>query len=126
VEAMTADGQTVPITFNPETGQYLTESGEPVIIQVADSEKKAVDPTTSMQPEAMEDDVAIAEISGSEDTSDLSSLALAAETHSSGHGSSDSSQIQILNSDGTMVSNVEAEQPQVRIINAQGQEVTTF
>ncbi len=34
MHAVTADGQTVPITFNPETGQYQTPSGDPVVIQV--------------------------------------------------------------------------------------------
>jgi hypothetical protein len=30
---ITADGSTVPVTFNAETGTYITEDGQPVVIQ---------------------------------------------------------------------------------------------
>ena len=34
MHAMTPDGQTVPITFDPQTGQYVTASGEVVVLQM--------------------------------------------------------------------------------------------
>ena len=34
MHAMTADGQTVPITFNPDTGEYTTANGDPVVVQM--------------------------------------------------------------------------------------------
>ncbi len=35
---ITADGQTVPITLNPETGQYMTADGQTVEVQMASEE----------------------------------------------------------------------------------------
>ena len=38
---ITADGQTVPITLNPETGQYTTPDGQTVEVQLASEEDVA-------------------------------------------------------------------------------------
>ena len=34
---ITADGRAVPVTFNEETGQYVTEDGQAVVVQGAKS-----------------------------------------------------------------------------------------
>ena len=50
MQAMTADGQTVPITYNPETGQYMTANGEPVVIQVAEEQEQAQEHSRQKEP----------------------------------------------------------------------------
>ncbi len=36
---LTADGQAVPVTYNPATGQYVMEDGQPVVIQMHQEEQ---------------------------------------------------------------------------------------
>lgn len=79
MQAVTADGKTVPITFNPETGQYYLEggNGEPVVVQ-SSTDIKPNDQQAEANPEVIISDNTNDELQ----TSDLSSLAAAAETHS--------------------------------------------
>ncbi|XP_059085160.1 protein lin-54 homolog [Tigriopus californicus] len=124
---ITADGQTVPITYNPETGQYMTPDGQPIVIQEEDEQPPPPEePEVEAQPETKviippEPELVAAEVSPAQlepepmvaesqtdpppDTTDLSSLAAAAETHS------------VLNADGTLSS---MSLQNIRILNADG------
>lgn len=90
MHAMTPDGQTVPITFNPATGQYHTANGEPVVIQMAQEQQQA---------QQQEDEVAVSQLQMEEDPAmdDLSSLAAAAETHGGMQN------VRVVQSDGTVI-----------------------
>lgn len=101
---ITADGQTVPITYNPETGQYMTPDGQPIVIQEENEqpepEPEIPEPETEPEPMVVE-----SQPEPAPDTTDLSSLAAAAETHS------------VLNADGTLSS---MSLQNIRILNADG------
>lgn len=81
---ITEDGTTVPLTLNPETGQYMTHDGQPVIVSGAEVGSQSILP----------------------DTTDLASLASAAETHEglglsvTDHMESDGHQLMAVGGDG--------------------------
>ena len=52
---ITADGQTVPITLNPETGQFMTPDGQTVQVQMAADETAYQDESESVLPDAQEE-----------------------------------------------------------------------
>ena len=47
---ITADGTTVPITLNPETGQFMTPDGQTVQVQMATSEDLVPQETDGSEP----------------------------------------------------------------------------
>ena len=131
---LTADGQAVPVTYNEETGQYMTQDGQPVIIQMQQQEEEEQQQQQQQQEEeqqqqqimAMEAETAAAvaqqaEAATSEAiTADLSSLAAVAEAQTS----LPLQNIRILNADGTLTTlgGETMAQQQIRIINAPQEE----
>ena len=56
MQAMGPDGMPVPITFDPESGRYVTANGEPVIIQM----EGASEENRNQEMENMEQDATTA------------------------------------------------------------------
>ena len=52
---ITADGTTVPITLNPETGQFMTPDGQTVQVQMATSEDLVPQDTDESEPMLQEE-----------------------------------------------------------------------
>ena len=53
---ITADGTTVPITLNPETGQFITPDGQTVQVQMASDETAFNDENETVLPDSQEHD----------------------------------------------------------------------
>ena len=48
---ITPDGTTVPITLNPETGQFMTPDGQAVQVQMQSDETEYMDDSESVLPD---------------------------------------------------------------------------
>ncbi len=136
---MTPDGVSVPITFNPETGQYVTEAGEPVILQVEGAPTHGAMEQQQQQPDDdggreatpqdnMEQPVPV-EAVPTVDPTPLPNIrvvtAAAAEGTATAATGQDQQQIRIVNADGTVstLANVrpspvqqQSQQQQIRIV----------
>jgi hypothetical protein len=105
---ITADGTTVPITLNPETGQFMTSDGQMVQVQMATEEQEYGEEAETVLPDDAGADTSFEQSSFQVVTSDIgqatstvtvkdeSYAALVDQTQSSG-------QIQLISSDGSMV-----------------------
>ena len=115
---ITPDGTTVPITLNPETGQFMTPDGQAVQVQMQSDETEFMEDSESVLPDQEVDNV------GMEQEHETSSFQIMAAPAQQGPSTvvqvkneenhypmqidqssvvSDAGNIQVLSSDGSMV-----------------------